>query len=183
MKREILLSGLLGGVVMFAWLIVTHGPLPLSGDSPRPIPNDKEIHTILKERLSDSGIYYTPDSSDESRVLYPNFGTEPLFIVTATGRTPDSFLGQLLLELFCIFSAPLIAAWLLSVTSVRILGRFFLRLVFVAVLGALVAVCSGMSSDAPIEIIALSSLNSLIMWGLAGLVIAWRIKPVRQSCI
>jgi hypothetical protein len=60
MKKEILLSGLLGGFVILAWLIISRGPLALSGDLPEAIPNDKDIHTALKEKIPEPGIYILP---------------------------------------------------------------------------------------------------------------------------
>ncbi len=180
MKKQILLSGLLGGVVILVWLIISLGPLQLSGDFPKPIPNDKDIHTALKEGIAKPGVYYCPDSSKEIRDRYPNFGNEPVFTIVASGRTPDAFLEQLIFEMVCIFGAAMIAAWLLSMASERVLARYSRRVFFVAVVGLFLAVCGDMFSDKPIGLILLSSLHHLITWILAGLVIAWRIKPRRH---
>ena len=177
MTREVLLSGLLGGIVILTWLVITNGPLPLSGDRPKAIPNDKGIHTELKERLTEPGLYYCPGSSEENRALYPDYGNEPLFTITVSGRTPDKFVGQLISELLCIFIAPVIAAWLLSMTSERILARFSRRVLFVIFLGLFLAVYGGISSEKPLDLTILSSLHKLTTWALAGVVIAWRIKP------
>jgi len=179
-KKQILLSGLLGGVVILVWLIISLGPLQLSGDFPKPIPNDKDIHTALKEGIAKPGVYYCPDSSKEIRDRYPNFGNEPVFTIVASGRTPDAFLEQLIFEMVCIFGAAMIAAWLLSMASERVLARYSRRVFFVAVVGLFLAVCGDMFSDKPIGLILLSSLHHLITWILAGLVIAWRIKPRRH---
>jgi hypothetical protein len=161
MKKEILLSGLLGGIVIFAWLIISAEILQVSGNRAKPIPNDKEIHTLLKERIIEPGIYFLPDHPDENRNDYPDYENEPIFSIIYGGRTPRTFLGQLIFELFCIFAAPVIAAWMLSVTSERILAKYSRRVLFVAVLGLFLA----------------AAVNSLITWALVGLVIAWRIKP------
>jgi len=177
MKKEILLSGLLGGIVIFVWLIISTGPLQISGNRAHPIPNDKEIHTLLKERITEPGIYFLPDHPDENRDEYPDYENEPLFSIIYGGRTPGTFLGQLFFELFCIFAAPVIAAWMLSVTSERILAKYSRRVLFVAVLGLFLAVFGDVFSEKPMDNILLSSINSLITWALVGLVIAWRIKP------
>jgi len=78
MTKDILLSGLLGGFVIFAWLILSTGPLPLNGNIPDPIPNDKDIHSILKERITEPGIYFLPDHPEEGSSTYPDYGNEPL---------------------------------------------------------------------------------------------------------
>ena len=86
MKKEILLSGLLGGIVIFVWLIIGGGLLLLNGDRPDPIPNDLEIHTLLKERIREPGYYFLPDHPDEGKEnLYPDYGNEPLFFITYGG--------------------------------------------------------------------------------------------------
>jgi len=89
-------------------------------------------------------------------------------------------MGQLIFELFCIFAAPIIAAWMLSVTSERILAKYSRRVLFVTVLGLFLAVFGNVFSEKPLDIILLSSINTLITWTLVGLVIAWRIKPEKE---
>ncbi|MFB0566616.1 MAG: hypothetical protein ACETWK_13195 [Candidatus Aminicenantaceae bacterium] len=180
MKKEVLLSGLLGGIVIFVWQIISTGPLPVSGDLPKPIPNDKEIHSMLKERITEPGIYFLPDHSDKNQDLYPDYENEPLFSIIYGGRTPNTFMGQLLFELFCIFAAPIIAAWMLSVSSERILAKYSRRVLFVTVLGLFLAVFGDVFSEKPMDKVLLSSINSLITWALAGLVIAWLIKPKKE---
>ncbi len=177
MKKEILLSGLLGGLVILVWLAVSRGPIPLSGDIPEQIPNDKDLHTTLKETIPEPGLYYLPGGSEENQALYEDYANEPLFMITNTGRTPNTFLGQLLFELFGIFIAPMIAAWMLSMTSVKILSKYSRRVLFVTVLGLFLAVYGDIASEKPMSGILLSSIGNLITWALAGLVIAWRIKP------
>jgi hypothetical protein len=181
MKKEMLLSGLLGGIVIFAWLIISAGPLQISGNRAHPIPNDKEIHTLLKEKITEPGIYFLPDHPNENRNDYPDYENEPIFSVIYGGRNPNTFLGQMIFELFCIFAAPVIAAWMLSVTSERILAKYSRRVLFVAVLGLFLAVFSELFSEKPLDNILLSSMNTLITWTLVGLVIAWRIKPEKAT--
>jgi hypothetical protein len=181
MKKEILLSGLLGGIVIFAWLIISTGPLQISGNRAHPIPNDKEIHTLLKERITEPGIYFLPDHLDGNRDDYPDYENEPLFSIIYEGRTTSVFLGELIFELFYIFAAPAIAAWMLSVTSEKILAKYSRRVLFVVVLGLFLGVFGNVFSEKPMDNILLSSINSLITWALVGLVIAWRIKPEKVT--
>ncbi len=181
MKKEILLSGLLGGIVIFAWLVISIELLPVSGHRAQPIPNDKDIHAVLKERITEPGIYFLPDHPDENSVDYPDYENEPIFSVIYGGRTPGTSLGQLIFELFCIFTAPAIAAWMLSVASERILTKYSRRVLFVAVFGLFLAVFGEVFSEKPVDYILLTAANSLITWALVGLVIAWRIKPGRTT--
>lgn len=182
MKKEIMLSGLLGGIVIFAWLILSTTLLPLNGHLPEPIANDLEIHTLLKDTIEDPGIYFVPDHPKEGEEnLYPDYGNEPIFSIIYGGRTPDTFTGQLVYELFCFFVAPMVAAWLLSMASEKVLAKCSRRVFFVTVLGLFVAVFGEALSDKPMNKILLSSVNSLIAWFLAAWAIAWRIKPMAKK--
>ncbi len=177
MKKDILLSGLLGGIVIFLWMIVSTSLIPINGDQPDPIPNDKEIQTLLKERITEPGVYFLPDHPVDNPELYPDYGNEPIFSIIYGGRTSNSFRGELIWELFCFFAAPLIAAWLLSKASDTVLKKYSRRVLYVAVLGLFLAIYADSFSMKPMENILLSSLNYMVTWTLAGLVIAWRIKP------
>lgn len=177
MKKRILLSGLLGGIVILVWQIISTSLLPLSGDLPSPIPNDKEIHTALKEKITEPGIYFIPDHPEENQDSYPDYENEPLFFIYFAGTTPDTVFGQMIFELFSILFTPIIAAWMLSVTSDSILTKYSRRVLFVMVLGLFLAVYGDLFSQKPADLIILSSINNLITWTLVGLVIAWRIKP------
>lgn len=90
---------------------------------------------------------------------------------------------HILYELFCILVAPIIAAWLLSLTSEKVLAKYSRRVLFVTILGLFLAVFGDVLSEKPNDRILLSSINSLITWFLAGLVIAWRIKPIGKKLV
>lgn len=176
MKKNILLSGLLGGIVILVWMVISTSLIPISGDIPKPITDDKEIHTALKEKIGKPGIYWLPNDSEENSSLYPDYGNEPVFFIFFAGTTPNTFEGQFIIELISVFLAPLIAAWLLSVASEEILNKYFRRVLFVTILGLFLGVYGDLFSQKPISHIIMSSINNTITWALAGLVIAWRIK-------
>jgi len=90
-------------------------------------------------------------------------------------------MGQLIFELFCFFTAPMIAAWLLSMASERILAKYSRRVLFVTGLGLFLAVFGEAISDKPLDKILLSSINNIITWLLVGLVIAWRVNPIGRN--
>ena len=182
MKKEIALSGLLGGIVIFAWLIVSTTLLPLNGHLAESIPNDLEIHTLLEQRIDEPGIYFVPDHPKEGEEnVYPDYGNEPIFSIIYGGRTPNTFMGQFVFELACFFIAPMIAAWLLSMASENVLAKYSRRVLFVTILGLFIAVFGEALSDKPMNKILLSSVNSLMAWFLAAWVIAWRIKPMAKQ--
>ena len=181
MVKRILLAELLGGIVLFVWTIISTSFIPLNGDRPDTIPRDKEVHTILKEKITEPGIYFVPDHPDDNEDEYLDYENEPIFTIYYAGTTPGTFMGQMIYELFCILFAPMIAAWLLSVTSEQILGKYSRRVLFVMVLGLFIAVYGDLFVQKPMDRILLTSINHLVGWTLAGLVIAWRIKPVKKT--
>ena len=182
MKMQILVSGLLGGIVIFVWLVISTGPLPVNGDIQEQIPNDLEIHTLLKERIKETGMYFVPGHPEEgAEDTYPDYGNEPIFSIINGGRTPNTFMGQFIYELVCIFAAPMIAAWLLSMASDKVLAKYSKRVLFVLTIGLFLAVYGDVRSEKSMDRIFLSSINNLISWFLVGLVVAWRIRPTVEK--
>jgi len=177
MKKEILLSGLLGGVIIFVWIIISSSIIPISGDIPKPIPNDKEIHTIIKGKITESGIYWLPGHAGQAEGLYPDYDNEPIFYIFYGGVTPSTIMAPTIVEILCILLTPIIAAWLLSMASEKILAKYDRRVLFVTVIGLIFAVYGDLFSQKPLDLILLSSINNIIIWTLIGLVLAWRIKP------
>ena len=81
MKKEIILSGLLGGVIIIVWIIISTSLIPLSGDIPKEIPDDKEIHALLKGKISESGIYWLPGHDGQAKGLYQDYDNEPIYYI------------------------------------------------------------------------------------------------------
>lgn len=177
MKRELILSGLLGGFIIAGWTIISTSIIPISGHMPKEIPDDKEIHTVLKKRLAESGIYWAPGHAGQAKGLYPNYDNEPIFYILHSGATPSTRIIPAVVEILSIFLTPMIAACLLSMASKRILAKYTRRFLFVTGIGLLVAIYGDLFSQKPLDLTLLSSINNLIVWAVIGLVLAWRIKP------
>jgi hypothetical protein len=177
MKKDIMLSGLLGGFMIFAWIIISSSILPINGDLPEEIPGDKEIHTMLKNKTLESGIYWMPGHTGQAEGQYPDYDNEPIFYIFYAGATPNTMIVPTIVEILCIFLTTMIAAWLLSGASEKILAKYSRRVLFVTSIGLLFAVYGDLYSQKPLNLILLSSINNLISWTLVGLVLAWRIKP------
>jgi hypothetical protein len=175
MRKQVFLGGLLGGVALLAWIIVSMGILNLTDDRQKPLMYDLGIHDLLKQRITEPGIYYLPAvEGDNGEPLVES--NEPFFVVMYPGRTTDEVGVQLIYGLICIFIAALIAAWLLSVSSDWVLAKYFRRVLFVTALGLLLAIAGDIVNEKPVMSIFLSSANLVIGWALVGIVIAWRVK-------
>jgi Na+/serine symporter len=101
-------------------------------------------------------------------IRYSGFGHE------AAGRIELTGLG-------IAFSATTIAAWLLLYSGGRVISRYSRRVLFFAVIGLLFAVFSDLTKcdigGYPLTSALLLGAFDFISWTLAGLVMAWRIKP------
>lgn len=183
MKKQILLAGLLGGIVILMWSIVSQTMLPFKRYyTLKTFPDQLEIHRLLKERITQPGIYVCPYfSTYEEAIQLESYGDQPIFSISYTGATHNTVGSLLSLCVLAIFVAPTIAAWMLSVTSPKILSSYARRVVFVAALGLFLAIFGDwlrqMEDTQPTGLIVFLMVNSLITWVLAGLVIAWRVKP------
>lgn len=177
MKRDILLSGLLGGIVILAWMIISSSVIPMSGDIPKEIPDDKEVHTMLKTQIPESGVYWVPGHAGQEEGLYPDYENEPLFYIVCGGVTPSTMIVPTIVEILCVLLTPMIAAWLLSMASEKILKKYARKVLFVTGVGLLFAVYGDLYSQKPLDLMLLSSVNNVIVWTMVGLILAWRIRP------
>lgn len=75
----------------------------------------------------------------------------------------------------------MVAAWLLSQASDRVLATHLRRVLFVSILGLFIAVTadllSSLTDELPFASVAGKGVASVITWVLIGFVLVWRIKP------
>ncbi|MFC1564910.1 hypothetical protein ACFL6G_08250 [candidate division KSB1 bacterium] len=181
MRKDVVIAGLAGGIVIFIWMIISNGILPFKRSVVmKTFPNQKPVHDILKERITEPGIYSCPymHEYEEEMSFFPDYGNEPIFAIVYNGETHNTVEGLLSMRILTILLVPLIAAWLLSVSSDRIISKFSRRFLFVLALGILLALFGYMTADfQPAAYTLFKLVNTVISWSLTGLVIAWRIKP------
>jgi len=70
MKKQIVVSGLLGGAVMIVWLGLSFAVLRIGGKAIRPVPDQAEVHAALKKRITEAGNYaclYFASEAEASR--------------------------------------------------------------------------------------------------------------------
>ncbi len=180
MKKNILVAGVLGGVVMF--LAMVAGRILLPVNELRSIPDQVQIHAALKERITEPGTYVFPYMAPGDRnSRFPNYLNEPVFAVTYNGYTHATVPGFASVGILSFVLAPIAAAWLLSQASARMLATYFRRVLFVAALGFFLAVSAdllrSLTDEQPFSAVAEMGVATLVTWILVGLVLAWRIKP------
>jgi len=183
LKKDVIIAGLLGSVVMFVWLTLTNAFIPLKSDMIHNIPpNQLEIFKVLKENITDTGTYTCPYLSPPGEGQLPDYRSPPVFSITYSGIThgnPGS--APMWLPFLIILVVPAIAAWMLSVASGTIKGSYLKRMLFVASIGVIVALYDDVLQMSfgpqPKDYLLFLAVNNVITWILAGAVIAAKIKP------
>jgi hypothetical protein len=186
MTKRIILAGLLGTVVTIVWVMFSFAVLRIGGQSIKPVPDQAELHAALKSRITQPGTYaclYI--SSEREAAEFPNYRDEPLYAITYKGYTHNTVPGFKNLGVLSVLLAPMLAAWLLSKASDGLLQRYFARVLFVTLLG----VFASMAGDWPRAVVdeqqasslLLTTANTIVTWLLAGLAIAWGIKPAKSQ--
>ncbi len=183
MTKNLLISGALGGVMMFIVMGAFRLLLPAAGHPALlEMPDQVPIHAQLKQRITKPGTYVVPYLSPERRsALFPDYLNEPIFTVTYTGYTHGTVPGFASVGMLSFLLAPMVAAWLLAQASKRVLATYLRRVLFVSTLGLFVAVSadlmSSLTDELPLASVAGRAVTSVITWALIGFVVAWRIKP------
>jgi len=183
MIKNIMISGILGGIVMFIVMAAFRLFLPALGNATLlAMPDQVPIHAQLKERITKPGTYVVPYLSPERRsALFPDYLNEPIFAVTYKGHTHSTVPGFASFGMLSFLLAPTAAAWLLSQTSERILATYLRRVLFVSALGLFIAVSAdlmrSLTDELPLAFVAGRATYSVVTWVLIGLILAWRIKP------
>jgi hypothetical protein len=183
MTKNILISGVLGGIVMFVVMVACRVFLPgVVNTAFRSIADQLPVHAALKARITEPGTYVFPYLAPNDRsTLFPDYLNEPIFEVRYKGYTHSTVPGFASAGMLSFLLAPMAAAWLLSQASDRVLATYFRRVLFVTTLGLFVAVSvdllRALTEEQPFAAAAKMALVSVITWALVGLVLGWRIKP------
>jgi hypothetical protein len=83
---------------------------------------------------------------------------------------------------FAIFLVtPMIAAWMLSLTSQQVLSNYPRKVLFFTGIGLLFALfCDLMKfgiGGYPLQDALLLAAHDIVLWTLVGMVVAWRLRP------
>lgn len=183
MKR-VLLAGLLGGVVMFIWGWLSWGMLPWHNATIPNLPNEDAVIAVLQSSITASAVYQFPGmpAGEADMAAWTEKykrGPSGMLFYSVEGKDPmgaGMFVGGFILE----FIIATLAAWFLSLALGRLPG-YGQRVGFLTMLGVLGALVSHIMAwnwmGNPMGYSLVMSADLVIASLLAGLVIAWRIKP------
>lgn len=188
MKKDVLVAGLLGGLVMLIWLTISNAIVPIKSDlihNTIPFENQVELHGALKENITETGTYSVPYVGWDDESKFPDYSNQPVYSITYSGFTHGSA-GSL--ADYIPFPVPFIVAfmvaWMLSASSPKIRKKYSRRVVFVAAIGIIIALFDDVLQMSfgpqPKDYLVFLAVNNVITWILTGLVIAWKIKPVNN---
>ncbi|MEJ0089478.1 MAG: hypothetical protein WDM80_07010 [Limisphaerales bacterium] len=187
MKR-IILTGILGAVITFAWSAVVHMN-PLTGMMGLSMLNEKEdvVMAAVRDQVPQPGLYYFP-GIDMSKSITPEqeaawtakykIGPSGLLLVQPKGDNPMPP-SMLIIEFVSTLGCALIAAFILTST----VGSFVRRVAIVMMLGLFSWLAISVSQwnwyAFPFAFVTLDAIDQVFGWLLAGLVMAKLIKPAR----
>jgi hypothetical protein len=187
MNRRILLAGLVGGIALFCWGSLSHIVLGLPEVGIEEIPQFQEegVKATLRAALPRAGFYFFPgmgvapgasptEKQAASKAYEQKYrqGPNGILIFHPEGSevmTPK----QLAIQLALTIVEALLAAWLLSLTT---LTSFSSRVGFVVVLGILMALATNVEYwnwyGFPANYTAAYMLDKVIGFFVVGLVVA-----------
>lgn len=188
--RRILLAGLLGALVAFAWSAFVHMN-PLTCAFGLSMFNEKEDAVLAELRSHDlsPGLYFFPGmdmsknmSKEQEAAWTSKFKAGPsgLLLLQPKGGEPMEP-RQFLTEFFSTALCAIIAATILATT----IGSVTCRAVMVAMMGLFGWLALSVSQwtwhHYPFSFIALDLIDQTVGWLLAGFVIAKLVKPIQPQ--
>lgn len=182
--KKVIVAGVLGGLVMMVWMILVNGILGFNSRiNMKRIADERVVFETLKHNITEPGRYVcNPEVTSEG---FP--GGEPVFSILYGGMGHEAAGRNMLIQLPFFFIAPIVAAWMLSVTSKETLASLPRKVAFVVCIGLLLGVWGhlgnyGIGGYPLASTIALIA-HDLALWALVGLVLAWRIRPEAQASV
>jgi hypothetical protein len=185
MSRTIL-AGFLGALVLFFWGFLSWTVLPFHSQTTHALPNEDVVASALKAGNAESGTYRIPgigNSEATKKVEMEKMKVGPIaWIHYRQEGYGEMDMMYLLKGFLLLFISATIAASLLGKLSWSLASKYGARVRFIMMLGFFLAIAGRLGDWAFLGYSTAFSLNlvadDVIGWTLAGLVIAWRIKPL-----
>lgn len=190
--KNILIGGLVGGVILFLWGWMAWTILPLHTASLRPIENEDRVTEVLASNLGTHGVYTFPnmpqngeDVSAEEQQLAMDEWTKkyqrgPIGIIIYDPRGKDANMpNEMIIGFVLNLISAMLAVWLFS-RSTAITASFIARVAYCGMLGILISVFSHLSNwnwlGFPLDYTSAMFTDTVIGWLLAGMGIAAVVK-------
>jgi hypothetical protein len=198
-KGRLLLAGVLAGLAIFVWGMISHMALTIGEISVKALPNESAVLTCLNQNVKEPGFYLYPvggmmdaqkgskEQQEAARKQYEElYKTSPSGVLVLTPPTGQTFNFPKLLvnEFVSNLLSGIIAAWLLSL-ALGGLPSFVGRVVFVALLGFGATLAIDFSYwnwyGFPTKYLCASFLDNTLGFALAGVVLAWMFRQKAKA--
>ncbi len=192
-KGRLLLAGVLAGLAVFVWGMLSHMVFGLGEAAVKSLPNEAVVLPALNQNVKAPGFYLYPGGmeamqnapKDQQEALTKQweetYKTQPhgVLILTPPNGAGFSFPKLLVNELLSNIAGGLIAAWLLSL-ALGSLPSFGGRVLFVTLLGVFAVLAIDTSYwnwyGFPTKYLLASLADNALGSALAGVVLAWWFK-------
>jgi hypothetical protein len=173
-RSRTLVAGLLAGVVVFVWGMVSHMALPLGEAGVSRLPDEAAALAPLAERIHDHALYVFPGETDPAKWEEAYRSRPSGLLVFHPAGAPLSMGRRLGVELATNLLGGLLMALLLGATLVT---GAVPRLAFGAALGAFASLAIDFSYwnwyGFPSAYLAAQLVDQVVAWALAALVAGW----------
>ncbi len=181
MFKKVVVSGLLGFVVLFAWGFIVNGVFGFNSRiNMKQIPDERQVYKVLKDSVVEPGRYiFNPELTPSG--MFPE--GEPVYSVQYSGIGHESAGKMMLFQFALLLLASMIAVWMLSLTTPRVLFSYPRKVLFFMAIGLLFAVFGDLMNFGidkySLNDALLIAANDILAWTLVGLVVAksFRLKP------
>lgn len=191
---RLILGAVLAAVVLFAWGFVFWAASGVIYQFMHRLDNEEDVALALQKTDPASGTYLIPfpdraavDGSDKEKAadLKARHIKGPVVEIIYRKEGLDPLSSQEMVMGFCHFLAAALLAGVLLVMSQPGLPRYWMRVLFVTVLGAFATVAVSFAGPVwfhhPWPAVLYTSAYQLVGWLLAGLVMALVIRPAKAT--
>lgn len=177
MWKNILVAGLLGWLVLLAWGFIVNGVFGLNASiNLNKLEAERQVYDVLLEHVEEPGRYVVNPEVNPERG-FP--GSEPVFSILYSGAGHESAGAFMYARLAVNFLIVVIAAWLLSQASDKVLGSYPRKVLFFTAIGVLFALFMDFGNAGiggyPVRDAALLAFIHVVMWTAVGMAVAWRL--------
>jgi hypothetical protein len=184
MSKKVLLWGVLGGILLFAWGAISHMALGLYESSVKNLPGEETLLPALGAAIPEPGFYFFPGMDPNADAAAKAKWAEkmkngPSGILVYRPRGAEAMSPRLLVtELISNVAAVLVAAWLLSLAPGLGFGG---RVSFVTLLGLFAWLMVNVSLwnwyGFPTAYVLADFVDLVVGSLLVGLLLAWAFRP------
>jgi len=185
--NKLIVPSLITAVVVFIWMFISWTVIGWHNVDVKSLPNGETLSEQMKQSITEPGIYVYPgqpkDESDAAmQKWYDRYEAGPLvhFMV----YNPEGTEWNLAMPMIKSFIINFIAAFIAGVLLMMTLAQnpsFWRRVIFVMMLGVFAAFVGPFIEwnwwDFPTGYSMVNAIDLCVTWFIAGLVLAWRIRP------